>query len=111
MMRTVFILLLVTLCASVAYAQLPETQLDLLHVRSLDNGENRTCLAASWQVASVKKVPLTVDVLFAPDFEALGNWGLGASIQLTDLSKRLKLGIGFIGGLNDPVAYIGFRLN
>lgn len=110
-MRLLLIAVALMVCVSMAQAQVPSTELDLLHIRSLDNGENTTCLAASWQVASVKKVPLTLDVLFAPDFEALGNWGLGASIQLTDLSKRVKLGVGFIGGLNDPVAYIGFRLN
>ena len=104
------VLLLLVLSVGIAQAQLPETQLDLLHARSLDNGENKTLLAASWQLATVKKVPLTLDVLFAPDFDEFGEWGLGASVGLTDISKRLKLGIGFLGGLNDPVAYIGFKL-
>jgi hypothetical protein len=105
--------LALTLCVVPAVAQgfeLPTTELQLSYIHSLDSGENRTCLTASFKITQVSKFPVNLDVLFAPDFESFGNWGLGISSGLTGPTSSIKVGFGLMGKLDDPVVYVGFKL-
>jgi hypothetical protein len=104
------VIVMVPMAASADFV-LPRTDLQLAYVHELRNGDNQTCLTASWDIARIQKTPLQVDILFAPDFEKFGKWGLGASTVLAGISSNLKLGLGLMGGIRDPVAYVSFRLN
>lgn len=107
-------LMLMGLMALAAGAQagfvLPDVGLDMSYIHSLRDGDNRTCLTASVQIYDTGKLGLDVDVLFAPDFEDIGEWGAGVSVRLSDISRDLKLGIGSMSGLSDPIVYMSFRL-
>ena len=108
-------LICIALCCLALSAQaggfgLPETDLQLTYMHSLNSGENQTCLTVSFEITRVASMPLNLDVLFAPDFEDFGNWGFGLSTELKGISSNLKLGVGLMDGLSDPVVYIGFSL-
>lgn len=106
------IVLLIGVLAIPAAAQfeLPKIELQAAYLHSLETGENQGAMIASVQVGSVKGIPVDLDIMFAPDFDLSGGWGLGASAVLGKASK-LKLGIGGVGGMTAPVAYISYRLN
>ena len=68
-------LICIALCCLALSAQaggfgLPETDLQLTYMHSLNSGENQTCLTVSFEITKVASMPLNLDVLFAPDFES-----------------------------------------
>jgi len=86
---------------------LPDIQLSLAYMRALKTGENRTCFLAGATFATAKELRLAVDVLFAPDFEHFGGWGVGASANFAKAGQAaVKIGAGKLGGIPGWIAYL-----
>jgi len=107
------VFVMIVMLAGIAQAEfvLPNLDLQIAYVNSLDNGENQVCLIAGWTVAKAANVPFQLDVLFCPDFQTFGQWGIGGSVVLSGISSNLKLGLGCLGGIRDPVMYVAFTIN
>jgi len=86
---------------------LPDIDLSLAYLRSLRTGENRTGFLAGASFLKIEELQLAADVLFAPDFERFGDWGVGVSANLVKADQaRVKVGAGKLGGMPGWIAYL-----